>query len=710
MSNRNECIVNTAPEPPTKQEPDVLPPDSPTPGRPKPGDPPGQPRPGDPPRTDPQPNKPDPVQPKAVAVLLLICLAASFASAQPGKEAIDDNDILEAVETDLRLDDVVSADLLNVNVDAGVVTLSGKAFTLLGKRRGVRLVGSLKGVRAVVDDVEVMSAGRSDKQIFADVQAALRDDAVADADEVQVTVGQGRVTLGGTVDSYPEKRMAEATVAGVRGVAEIDNQITILAPTVRPDKEIKPEILRRFELNPYLAEGLIDVRVKSGVVTLSGVVGSVNEKLLASWLGWVPGVQQVDASSLEVNWWLDRERRRDKFTVLRNDIELQRAVEDGLLYDPRIRGMKVQVRVRRGAVSLLGEVSSLSAKHAAEDDALNTLGVRRVFNHLKVKDPDWPGDLATTKRTREALARDAHLADFDLKASSHFGKMYLSGQVNTHFEKERADTVAANVPGVLQVVNRITVDSPWVPKPDDEIKEDVERRLRWSPLLDPDQIRVSVRGGTVTLAGIVDTWHERKAVGRHAYRSGARDVINNINVRIERNTPLGLKATLIPRRVNYELDPRLSGEAFRQHLVRSSPVRDPRELPPPPQVDLILKLSNEGHRPVDVRLGHDKCEIEMSLTGSGAAHVLLAPAFTADFHHGSVVSLATGEDLEIPIRSLQFGFRNASQRWYWTEAGTYMLQVTYTWPVDVTGIDMQAVAASPVELNVQLGEKQEVTK
>lgn len=42
--------------------------------------------------------------------------------------------------------------------------------------------------------------------------------------------------------------------------------------------------------------------------------------------------------------------------------------------------MKIEVRVRLAAVSLLGNVSSLAAKRAAEQDAKNTLGVRRVLN------------------------------------------------------------------------------------------------------------------------------------------------------------------------------------------------------------------------------------------------------------------------------------------------------------------------------------------
>lgn len=165
--------------------------------------------------------------------------------------------------------------------------------------------------------MRVVPSGRSDEQIFADVLAALRDDAVADEEEIHVKLGLGRVTLTGTVSSFFEKRPAENVVAGVRGVTEIENKLLIQPTAKRPDKEITLEILRRFELSPYLAEGLIEVQVKDGVVTLAGSVGSVDERDTAGLLCWVAGVRQVDSSKLEVKSEMDRERRRDKFTVLR---------------------------------------------------------------------------------------------------------------------------------------------------------------------------------------------------------------------------------------------------------------------------------------------------------------------------------------------------------------------------------------------------------
>ena len=80
---------------------------------------------------------------------------------------------------------------------------------------------------------------------------------------------------------------------------------------------------------------------------------------------------------------------------------------------------------------------------------------------------------------------------------------------------------------------------------------------------------------------------------------------------------------MVPKQDIYYLAADQSGEDFRRLLQTAKRARDYHRLPPASEVNLVLKLYNDGDRPVDVRLGHDKGEIEMSLTGEGAMHVPL---------------------------------------------------------------------------------------
>ena len=141
MTTQLNYLTNS-PGPPSEPGPDLPPPSRPVPGTPKPGDPPGQPRPGDPPPTKPSPGSPGPLRPQTLMKLLLVSLLGGIALAQETTpKSLDDNDILEAIEAELRFDEAMSADTIDVRVDEGIVELSGNAFTLLAKQRAVRLVG-----------------------------------------------------------------------------------------------------------------------------------------------------------------------------------------------------------------------------------------------------------------------------------------------------------------------------------------------------------------------------------------------------------------------------------------------------------------------------------------------------------------------------------------------------------------------------------------
>ena len=529
----NIKLIHNSPDQPSKPIPDVPPAPRPDPGIPKPGDPPGHPSPGDPPPAEPTPGSPGPLRPSSVLGIVLLSLIFSVSFLTAAENTIDSNDLLESVETELISDDVVQADMIDVKIEHGVVTLSGKSFTLLTKKRAAQLISNLKGVRAVVNQIKVVPTNRSDQEISIDIRARLRFDSTIDEKPIKVKVSKGHVEVSGTVGSYTQKQIVGSAIAGVRGVVSIQNKLAINQNKnqKRSDHDIRRVIARRFELTPFLAEGLIEIDVKSGTVTLKGAVGSVAEKNIAQRLAWVSGVRQVIVKELSVQWEKKQQRRRNKFTVVKNDFQLKQAVQDALLYDERVSSAKIVVNVKLATAILSGKVSSLAQKKIAEHDAKNTLGVQRVINHLKVKLVNWPGDLKISEQARQALDRDAHLNNLKINATSHFGNLYLVGKVNSHFERTRAEKVADNVSGVLEVVNHISVTAKWKPKVDNEILEDANRRIRWSPVLNAEKINVSVEDGVATVQGTVDTHQERTAAATHVKRAGAKRVINKLDFR-----------------------------------------------------------------------------------------------------------------------------------------------------------------------------------
>src|SRR4051812_26035143 len=68
-------------------------------------------------------------------------------------------------------------------------------------------------------------------------------------------------------------------------------------------------------------------------------------------------------------------------------------------------------------------------------------------------------------------------------------------------------------------------------KTDKEIQNDVEDELTWEPRLRSKEINVTVKNGSVTLTGKVDSYSKKIAAQKAAERiTGVKEVVNSIEV------------------------------------------------------------------------------------------------------------------------------------------------------------------------------------
>jgi len=458
------------------------------------------------------------------------CLALT-APVQAKQAEISDMDINRAVEWGFWGDEAVDSNLIDTKTQQGVLTLSGTVRNILARERAERIAESIVGVRAVINRIKVTPAvSLSDEELAKAVEAALLNDPAADTYEITPKAKNGVVTLSGTVDSWQESRLSATVAKGVQGVIDIKNNITVKYKTERSDPEIKKEIEARLENDVLVDDYLISVKVKNGKVILSGTVGSLAEKSRATNDAYVAGVSSVDSVALKIEWWARDKMRRKSAYVARSDDQIKKAVKDAFLYDPRVFSFNPEVDVDKGMVTLSGMVDNLKAKKAAEDDARNVIGVWRVKNHLKVRSVNIPADDLLEKRVGIALFLNLWVGRFEIDITAVAGRVFLSGEVTTLFEKNEAERAAEGVKGVTKVINNITYPDSWTWKSDQEIREDVKHELFWSPYVDEDQVSVTVSNGVVTMAGNVETRSERRAAEENAYEGGAKDVINNLTV------------------------------------------------------------------------------------------------------------------------------------------------------------------------------------
>ncbi len=488
-----------------------------------------------------------------VITLMFLCAIGSVAVAKTND--MTDAQISDAVVKEFVFDAAVPSNEIDVGTTKGIVTLTGSVNNLLAKERATTIALTVKGVRSVVNRIDVKPFwGRSDREIEQDAVQALAKNPATESWEIRVDVEGKEAELTGTVDSWQEKQFAGKLVMGVKGVKGIDNRISVLYDSERKDSEILADVQGALRWDTRVDHALIDVKVDDGKVWLSGTVGSAAEKRQAFYDAWVAGVKVVNIGGLEVKKWArDESMRKDKYAI-KPDEKVEDAIEWALIYDPRVLSTAVEADASKGTVTLRGEVESLSAKRAAAQDARNTVGVIRIVNLLKVR-PTTVSDTLIEEDIEAALKRDPYVERYEIFVNVVDQTAYLSGSVDSYFEKGQAEQLAASTYGVKEVRNNLEVENgyplvydPFVDdfypygyawydyeprytfKTDAEVRDQIQDELWWSPYVDQNEVTVSVEDGRARLTGTVDTWAERHAATENAYEGGAVWVDNDLIV------------------------------------------------------------------------------------------------------------------------------------------------------------------------------------
>jgi len=460
---------------------------------------------------------------------------ALYASLVP--KALPDDEISEAITQQLSVDPGVKSNQINISSNEGIVTMDGTALSLLEKDRTEKIASTVRGVRAVINRIQVEPMIRGDEAIREDILRRLRRNPATDPEKIEVEVELGSVRLSGKVDSWQQKQLIETLVRGVVGIRQINNELSVRPPERRSGQQIKNEIEQILRWDVRVDHAEIDVEVVQGRVILSGAVGSLAEKDRAEASAWVRGVGSVDATALRVEEGNRDERfRRGKY-VLVPDEDIRSAVRDSFRYDPRITPFSVNAKVQDGNVTLTGTVGTIAARNAAEEDAGHVVGVSQVDNQIEVTRLELETDADVTAEVEQLLAADPYLQRYDFAVETYAGEVHLRGEVTHSFEKNRAAELAGQVRGAVDIDNRIGIEKPvknsqkeLPAKPDWKIQEDIAYEFFWSPFVNEKAIKVSVDDGVATLVGIVSTRMERQAAEANAREAGAIQVINKIEI------------------------------------------------------------------------------------------------------------------------------------------------------------------------------------
>jgi osmotically-inducible protein OsmY len=139
-----------------------------------------------------------------------------------------DSDIAADAARELRLRTGVP-ESVQATVHNGHVTLTGRVEWLLQRAYPEEAVSHIRGVRGVMNYIEV-SPRTTQRDVRRRIVQALHQQADLDARHISVGLRDDTVTLSGTVATWAERDSAYRAAGSAPGIRRVDNRIVVEPP------------------------------------------------------------------------------------------------------------------------------------------------------------------------------------------------------------------------------------------------------------------------------------------------------------------------------------------------------------------------------------------------------------------------------------------------------------------------------------------------
>lgn len=214
---------------------------------------------------------------------------------------------------------------------------------------------------------------------------------------------------------------------------------------MKTNEKLQKDIQDAIKWETSLDAFEINVVVKDGVVTLTGTVDSSSKIIeVENAARKVSGVKVI-IEKMEV----------DCIHVCKKDNEIAEEVIKALKLNMNVLQKKIVIKVHRGWIYLNGTLDWNYQRESANMAVSNINGVKGIINNIKIKS-ELKDQIE--KQTIENILDQDWIINYNTIHVDVLGcKVKLIGTVDYLYEKDEAERIAWNIPGVCDVDNELTI-------------------------------------------------------------------------------------------------------------------------------------------------------------------------------------------------------------------------------------------------------------
>lgn len=217
--------------------------------------------------------------------------------------------------------------------------------------------------------------------------------------------------------------------------------------------------------------------------------------------------------------------------MARTDEQIKKDIVDQLYWDSRVDASDIKVEVSGGEVTLSGTAPNFESLKAAENDTWIIPGVLAVNNQMTLEYPSemtLPSDSEIQSNIRNSLIWKPYIDEKNIQVTVDNHIVKLTGTVDSYWKKMKAEEIAYDVLGVMNVQNELGV-VPTRDIVDKIIAQEIMSALDRNIYVDPDSLDVKVEDGAVHVSGTVPNWRAyQETLDTAYYTPGVKSVTDDL--------------------------------------------------------------------------------------------------------------------------------------------------------------------------------------